>query len=83
MFGLPIGMLLVGWAPLLLTGCGAFYLGLRLVRALERRSAASADLAAQQEHLLRLEESVAVIAAQIERLSDGQEFATKLLGDRK
>ncbi len=83
MLGVPIGLLLLGWAPMLLVGGAAFYLGLRVVRAFERRSAATAELVALQERLSRLEETVGGVSNQVERLVDGQEFTTRLLNERK
>jgi len=62
---------------------GAFYLGVRLVRAFERRSAARHEIAALEERMLRLEESAAETNERLERLSEGQEFTSRLLSDRK
>ncbi len=83
MFGMPIGVLLIAYAPWLLALGGAFYLGLRAVRALERRAGSRKELDEAQERLLRLEESVAGLAEHVTRLADGQEFTTRLLSERQ
>lgn len=83
MLGMPWGMLLIAYAPWLLGLCGAFYLGLRAVRALERRAGSRREVEEAQERLLRLEESVAGLTDQMTKLADGQEFTTRLLSERK
>ncbi len=83
MFGMPWGLLLVAYAPWLLGLSGAFYLGLRAVRALERRAGSRREVEEAQERLLRLEETVAGLSDQMTKLADGQEFTTRLLSERK
>ena len=82
MLGIPWGMFVLAYAPWLLAISGAFYLGLRGVRALERRSQARAEMASLEERLLRLEESMATMTDRLERLAEGQEFTSRLLARR-
>lgn len=83
MLGMPWGAILLAYAPWILGLGGAFYLGLRAVRALERRAGTRKDAEEAQERLLRLEESVAGLSDQMTKLADGQEFTTRLLSERK
>ena len=83
MLGLPLGALALAYTPWLLMIVGGFYLGLRLVRAFERRAGARAEIAQLEERQLRLEESLAAVSERLERVADGQEFTTRLLADRK
>lgn len=57
-------------------------LGLRAVRALERRGAANVDLTALRERLQTLEDTVAEQGESLRRVADGQEFTQRLLVDR-
>jgi len=77
------GVLLIAYAPWLLGLSGAFYLGLRAVRALERRAGSRKELEEVQERLLRLEDTVSGLTDQMTKLADGQEFTTRLLSQRK
>ena len=54
MLGVPFGVLLLSFLPWLLPLGGGFYLALRAVRALERRSSALADVRAFEERLRRM-----------------------------
>lgn len=83
MFGLPQGALALAYTPWILTLLGGVYLGLCLVRSFERRSAARAEIAALEERMLRLEETTAAMNDRLEGLTEGQEFTSRLLSDRK
>ena len=83
MLGMPWGILLVAYAPWLLGLGGAFYLGLRAVRAFERRATSRRELDAITERTLRLEESLGEMSERRARVAEGQEFTTRLLADRK
>ncbi len=83
MLGLPLGALALAYTPWILTLLGGFYLGLRLVRAFERRAGARAEMAQLEERQLRLEESLTAMSERLERIADGQEFTTRLLADRR
>lgn len=83
MFGMPWGVLLIAYAPWILGLSGAFYLGLRAVRALERRAGSQKEVEDARERLLRLEETVGSLTDQVTKLADGQEFTTRLLSERK
>lgn len=61
---------------------GGFYLALRLIRALEVRSAGggqAAELAELRTRLARLEEGLDGTARRLEAVEEGQEFTTRLL----
>ena len=75
-------MVLLGFLPWLLFGGGLLYLGVRAVRALERRSTANAELVAVREPVELLEGLVASQGEEMRRLTDGQRFAERLLADR-
>jgi hypothetical protein len=75
-------MLLIAWLPWLLLGAGALYLGLRLVRAVERRSSATGELAVLRERLQLLEDAVTEQGEELRRVADGQQFTQRLLAER-
>ncbi len=83
MFGLPWYMLFIAYWPLIAALAGGFYLGLRAVRALERRAAANGQLEALEARMLTLEEHLSTLGERLDRLSEGQEFTTRLLSDKK
>ena len=62
-------------------------LGLPLVRAYIRRQERVQTLppgeAARDERLARIESSIETMAVEIERISEGQRFVTKLLAERE
>jgi prefoldin subunit 5 len=61
---------------------GGFYVALRFVRALERRGSGQAELEQLRERLSRLEESVESVNVAVQRLSEAQQFTTRLLTER-
>lgn len=83
MLGMPVGMLLLAYAPWILGLGGGLYLGWRAVRALERRASSRKELDEANERILRLEESIAGLTDQMSKLADGQEFTTRLLSERR
>ncbi|MHB1310386.1 MAG: hypothetical protein ACYC3L_00115 [Gemmatimonadaceae bacterium] len=64
----------------------AIVLGVPLVRAHIKRADRSASLPAPdpraEERLARIESAVEAIAIEVERISEGQRFVTKLLAER-
>jgi len=58
---------------------GAFYLGLRYVRAVERRGTQDLAVADLQARIAALEEASDTLRSDVERLETGQEFTTRLL----
>jgi hypothetical protein len=82
MFGMPLGSLLMLFAPYAFVIGGAFYLGLRAVRALEKRLSSRRELDALNERTLRVEERLSEMSEQLGRLADSQEFTGKLLAER-
>ena len=75
-------MMLVAWLPWLLLGGAALFLGLRAVRALERRGTATVDPPALGERVQALEDMVAEQAESLRRIAEGQEFTQRLLMER-
>ena len=75
-------VMLLAWLPWLLLGGAGLYLGVRAVRAFERRGSAHAELAAIRERLLALEETVTAQAQELHHLAEGQQFAERLLTER-
>lgn len=62
---------------------GVFYPLVRAwARRLESKNATAVPLAAVEERLDRIERSVESIAVEVERVSEGQRFVTKLLAER-
>jgi hypothetical protein len=61
---------------------GAFYFARRFVRVFERHRTDNATIAALQQRIAALEDSMDGVRDDVERLSDGQEFTTRLLGSR-
>ena len=81
-------MVLFAWLPWLLLGTGALYLGVRAVRALERRAAggggggAGGELAALRDRVQALEAVMEAQADELRRVSEGQQFTERLLAER-
>lgn len=73
----------IGAVPMLLLAGGAFYLGLRAVRALERRKEAGAAKALLQARLEALEEAQLRATEEIQHLRAQHEFTAKLLEQRR
>jgi hypothetical protein len=61
---------------------GLLYLGLRFLRAYERRGAGAAASVELTARLAALEEQVARVASESERLAESQRFTTSLLAER-
>jgi len=76
------GMLLISWAPYIGLGAVALYVGGRYVRAIERRNTGRTELADVQDRLLRLEEAVADVSRDVDRVAEGQSFTTRILAER-
>lgn len=83
MFGMPWTTIVIGFAPMLLIAGGAFYLGLRAVRALERRKESGAATTLLQARLEMLEEAQLRAAQEIQHLRAQHEFTAKLLEQRR
>ena len=69
------------WLLPVLAGASALYLGLRFVRATERRSVGGGELRELRERVDRLEEDLGRSTADVERLEEAQRFMQRLLGD--
>ena len=84
---MPLEIVFLNTMEMLLPAIVITVLGLPLVRVLARRldrrdTAAAPALANIEERLGRLEAGVDSIAVEIERISEGQRFTTKLLAER-
>ena len=84
---MPLEIVFLNTMEMLLPALVITILGLPLVRVLarrlDRRDVASAPaLAKIEERLSRLETGVDSIAVEIERISEGQRFTTRLLAER-
>ena len=75
-------MLLIGWLPWLVLGAVAAYLGLRLVRAIERRGPATTEITDLRERVKQLEDAFAQQSEEVRRVAEGQQFTQALLADR-
>lgn len=77
---LPFALLsLVFWIAVI---GGGFALALRLIRALERRAGDPRELAELRDRLARLEDTIEGVNHQIERVTEAQEFTSRLLTER-
>ena len=84
---MPLEIVFLNTMEMLLPALVITILGLPLVRVLARRldrrdSTPGPALAKIEERLARLETGVDSIAVEIERISEGQRFTTKLLAER-
>jgi len=70
---------MVFWVVILV---GGFSLASRLVRAYEQRNAGGADSQALRDRVVRLEETIESMNAQLNRLAEAQQFTTRLLEGR-
>lgn len=75
-------MVLIGWLPWLILASGGLWLGLRAVRALERRGPAGAELTTLRDRLQLLEDQISEQGEAVRRLTEGQEFTQRLLLER-
>ena len=84
---MPLEIVFLNTMEMLLPAIVITVLGLPLVRVLARRldrrdSVNPPNLARIEERLGRLETGVDAIAVEVERISEGQRFTTKLLAER-
>jgi hypothetical protein len=84
---MPLEIVFLNTMEMLLPAIVITVLGLPLVRVLARRldrrdSASTPGLAKIEERLGRLEAGIDSIAVEVERISEGQRFTTRLLADR-
>ena len=84
---MPLEIVFLNTMEMLLPALVITILGLPLVRVLarrlDRRDAAPGPALAQiEERLSRLEAGIDSIAVEIERISEGQRFTTRLLAER-
>lgn len=73
---------LFAWVPWLLLLGGFFYIGLRLVKALERRSLPRGETQVLEARVRALEETIGELSSTVDRMSEAQEFTTRLLTKR-
>lgn len=84
---MPLEIVFLNTMEMLLPALVITILGLPLVRVMARRldrrdAPASPSLVKIEERLGRLEAGVDAIAVEVERISEGQRFTTKLLAER-
>lgn len=84
---MPLEIVFLNTMEMLLPAVVITVLGLPLVRVLARRldrrdAVAAPALAKIEERLGRLEAGIDAIAVEVERISEGQRFTTRLLADR-
>jgi hypothetical protein len=84
---MPLEIVFLNTMEMLLPAIVITVLGLPLVRVIARRldrrdTASLPALAKIEERLGRLEAGVDSIAVEVERISEGQRFTTRLLADR-
>jgi hypothetical protein len=84
---MPLEIVFLNTMEMLLPAIVITVLGLPLVRVIARRidrrdSSGGPSLATIEERLGRLEAGVDAIAVEVERISEGQRFTTKLLVER-
>lgn len=84
---MPLEIVFLNTMEMLLPAIVITVLGLPLVRVLARRldrrePVGSPNLSRIEERLGRLEAGVDAIAVEVERISEGQRFTTKLLAER-
>lgn len=84
---MPLEIVFLNTMEMLLPALVITILGLPLVRVVARRldrrdAPAPPGLARIEERLGRLEAGVDAIAVEVERISEGQRFTTKLLAER-
>lgn len=84
---MPIEIVFMNTMEMLIPAIAIVVLGLPLVRVIARRldrheSVSAPALVKIEERLGRLEAGVDSIAVEIERISEGQRYTTKLLADR-
>ena len=84
---MPLEIVFLNTMEMLLPAIVITVLGLPLVRVLARRldrrdAATPPNLGRIDERLSRLEAGVDAIAVEVERISEGQRFTTKLLAER-
>ena len=77
--GYILASALVFWGVVL--GGGAYAVR-RFLRAYERRVGGEVELTALRDRVTTLEESLDAVQGSLERLTAGQEFTTRLLGER-
>lgn len=77
--GYILASALVFWGVVL--GGGAYAVR-RFLRAYERRVGGEVELPALRDRVSALEESLEAVQGSLERLTAGQEFTAKLLGER-
>jgi hypothetical protein len=78
-----LAVALLAWAPWLIAIGGGLYLGLRAVRALERRQHSDPDIADLRAEIARLEVKLAESDVEIARLRESEEFTSRLVHDRR
>jgi hypothetical protein len=83
MFGMSVLEFAIFAVGALIVPGSVFYLALRWIRANERRLADHNENTALKERVALLEDAVTDLTTQLERLTEGQQFTTRLLEERQ
>lgn len=83
MLGMSWSTVVLAYAPMALVALGAFYLGLRAVRSMERRRESAASDDALQQRISALEDAQMRAAEEMQQLRAQHDFTTKLLEQRR
>jgi hypothetical protein len=73
---------LVALIPIVVFGGAAVYLGLRLTRASELRGRSQTELSELSDRVVRLEDALASLATEVQRIADAEQFTSRLLQER-
>jgi hypothetical protein len=76
------GASVIALVPLLLFGGVAVYLGYRFVRASEKRAQSGEALTQLTERVGQLEDSLASLTTDVQRIAEAEQFTARLLRER-
>ena len=83
---MPPELMVIAIVKTLVPGIVILGLGVPIVRLMSRRlergDASPASLAGIEQRLARIESAIDTMAVEVERISEGQRFTTKLLSER-
>ena len=82
---MPTEFMVIEIMQIAVTGIVVLALGIPIIRLIARRmdrQPVSLPLGAVEQRLERIEQAVETMAVEVERISEGQRFATRLLAER-
>jgi hypothetical protein len=83
MFGMSWFDVVLEYAPMALIAVGAFYLGFRAIRSLERRRESASNEELMLQRISALEDAQLRAAEEIQHLRAQHDFTTRLLEQRR